>query len=87
MFLHLCVILFTGGGPGPSMHHRGVSVQGVSFQRGLCLGGSLPRGGLYQGDPPYGNARAVRILLEYILVISSVFLPSCIMYDTSTYHC
>ena len=67
------------------MHHRshdrgeGVSVQGegVSVQRG---GGSLSRmvsvgGGVsVQGvsvkeTPPYGNERAVRILLECILVL------------------
>ena len=82
MFLHLSVILFTVGGvsvPACTTGHmtRGVSVQGG----GLCLGGSLSRGvsvqggwGLCQGDPlprqrpPYGNERAVRILLECILV-------------------
>ena len=47
MLLHLSVILFTWG----------VSVQGVSVQRGLC-----------QGDPPYSKEQAVRILLECILV-------------------
>ena len=73
MFLHLCVILFTGfvegGGfcPGGSLSGRGslsggFSVQGVSVQGGLCPGGSL------SGRPPYGNMRAVRILLECILV-------------------
>ena len=46
---------------------------------GVCLstrkgGGSLSRAaglgrGLCQGDPPYGKERAVRILLERILVI------------------
>ena len=41
----------------------GVSVQaGVSVRGGLCQGDSLDR------DPPYGNERAVRILLECILV-------------------
>ena len=39
-------------------------------------GGSLSRGvffqgGLCQGDPPYGNVRLVRILLECILVCGS----------------
>ena len=50
MFLHLCVILFTG---------RGISVQGVSVQGGLCQGDS----------PPYGKVWAVRILLECFLVL------------------
>ena len=153
MFLHLSVLLFTGGlcpegslsngslslgglqgvsvlghlcpegslsrglcpgglCPGVSLS-RGVSVQGVSVQRGhqrslswgslsstslsmgvsvqghlcpegslsrgsLSLGisrgslswGSLSRGGLCQGDhPAYGKERAVRILLECILVM------------------
>ena len=50
MFLHLSVILFTGGGV------------------------SLQDGGLCQWDrPPYGNVRAVRFLLECILV-SDAFL-------------
>ena len=31
---------------------------------GLCLGGGV----LCQGDPPYGNMQAVRILLECIFV-------------------
>ena len=62
MFLHLCVILFTGG-LCPSMHHRshnqgavcpggsvqvGVSVQG-SLSGGLCPGGSLSKGVSVQG--------------------------------------
>ena len=71
MFLHLCVILFTGG----------VSVQGVSVQGGSVYGGFCPLvsvwGSLSEGSlsgrlpgqtPPYGNERAVRILLECILV-------------------
>ena len=42
-----------------------------SVQRGLCPGGPLSRGGLYQGDPPplYSNVRVVRILLECTIVI------------------
>ena len=50
MFLHLSVILFTGGRSlfqhAPRHMTRGVSVQGVSVQGGLCPGGSLSRGGL-----------------------------------------
>ena len=61
MFLHLCVILFTGGGGEglcPSMHHRSHE-QGWSLSReglcpeevsdwgggSLCPGGSLSKGG------------------------------------------
>ena len=64
MFLHLSVILFTG----------------VSVQGGHCVG--VPdQGGLCQGDlpqpPPYGYVRAVRILLECILVTKkTVVSPS-----------
>ena len=62
---------------------QGVSVQGGLCPGGLCLGFSLQgglysgeslskgvsvQGGLCQGDPPYSNARAVRILLECILI-------------------
>ena len=51
MFLHLCVILFTGGvsvqGVSGSLSSgEWVSVQGpgVSVQGDICLGGSLSRG-------------------------------------------
>ena len=55
---------------------QGVSVQGVSLQRGVSVQGFLcpeggwvsVRGGLCQRDPLYGKERAVRILLECILV-------------------
>ena len=64
MFLHLSVILFTGGGLCPSMHHRSHDQGGlsggslsreVSVQRGLCLEGGSLSGGLCRGnkgDPP-----------------------------------
>ena len=45
--------------PGSGLCPRVVSVWGVSLWGGLC-----------EGDPPNGNERAVRILLECILVIS-----------------
>ena len=48
MFIHLCVILFTGG---------------ISVQGGLCPGGGgvCVQGGLCQGDPPqYSYVRVVR---------------------------
>ena len=51
MFLHLSVILFTGGGGPLSM---GVSVQGVSVQGILSLGGSLSRG-LFSGGSLSGG--------------------------------
>ena len=56
MFIHLSVILFMEGG-------------GISVQGGLCLGGLCP-GRFLSGRPPplYGYVRAVRILLECILV-------------------
>ena len=68
MFSHVFVCphvesLFTWWGSlsrGVSVH--GVSVQGVSVQWGLCPGGLCP------GGTPYGNTRAVRILIECILV-------------------
>ena len=53
--------LYPGGasGQGVSLSMGGVSVQGGLYPRG---GGSL------SGRHPYGNVRAVRILLECILV-------------------
>ena len=41
MFLHLCIILFTGGG--------GFCIQGVCIWA-VCLWGCLHRGGPYPGD-------------------------------------
>ena len=71
--LYLSVILFTGGGlcPGGSLPKGSLS-RGVSDQVwGLCPEGLLcPGGGLCQGDLPYGYVRAVRILVECILVFS-----------------
>ena len=67
----------------PNMHHRPYKLDKLSSLSGggLCLGvsggslsggsltrGSLTRGVSVRGDPPYGNERAVRILLECILV-------------------
>ena len=63
---------------------RGVSVQGGLSLGGLCCGmGDLCLGrGLCHGDPPpppYGNVRAVRILLECILVsFYYFFLEFCL---------
>ena len=61
---------FLSGGAGSlsrGVSVWGVSVQGVPVQGGLCLGGLCP-GGLCHGDSLYSNERAVRILLECILV-------------------
>ena len=70
----MSVILFTGGrGLCPRGFCSGaVSVQGVSVQRGgLCPGESLSGGSLCQGRlPPHSEERAVRILLECILVMA-----------------
>ena len=79
MFSHVSVILFTGGGlslslgglglcPWGGSPSWGVSVQGGLCPGGLCLGGLCLGGGLCHGDTPYGNERAVRFLLECILV-------------------
>ena len=84
MFLHLSVILFTGwgacmaGGVRSSpcvargrgcMHGRGACVAGGGMHGrgagGMCSGGCAWQGGMH-GPPPH--ARAVRILLECILV-------------------
>ena len=84
MFLHLSVILFTGGFsvqgglcPGVSLF-RGVSVWGGSLSRGSLSRRVSVRGVSVQGvsfqaisvmeTAPYGNVRAVCILLEFILV-------------------
>ena len=46
-----------------------VSVQGSSVQGGLC-----PGWGSVRENPPYGNERAVRILLECILVVKCGYI-------------
>ena len=61
--------------PGGGSLSRKVSVQGVYAQEGVSIcrasvqGGSLSKGGSLSERPPYGNMRAVRILLECILVL------------------
>ena len=64
MFLHLCVILFTGG-VGSLSRGFGSLSRGMVFvqARSLSLGVSVR-----EFLPPNGNMRAVRILLECILV-------------------
>ena len=49
---------------------RGISVRG-SLSRGSLSRGVFVQGCLCQGDPPCGNERAVRILLECILVFTT----------------
>ena len=69
--LGLCLGVSVWGSLSRESLSREVSVQGVSVQGGLYLGvsvqgGFLSRGSL-SGRPPYGNERAVCILLECIL--------------------
>ena len=106
MFLHMSVILCTGGRglcimslpvwlPGPMfllqvfvsgpMFLPGVSVQGVSVQGGLYPCGLCPgcpgserevfARETLRKRPPYGKERAVRILLECILVMAVCLVP------------
>ena len=74
---------------------RGVSIQG-SLSRGSLSGGSLFRGisacwvsvhgGLCHGDTLYGNERAVRILLECILVFHSFIHSSLPLFIRNGFH-
>ena len=65
MFLHLSVILFTGDGLCPSMHHKS-NDQGGSLSSEVSV-----RETPQTGTSPYGKERAVRIPLECILVLST----------------
>ena len=88
MFLHLCVIMFTGGVGlclGMSLSRGclcpgglclGVSVWG-SLSRGLCVQGDMCSAWSLSGRPPYGNVWAVHILPECILVYKYNFLAFC----------
>ena len=70
MFLHLCVILFTLGGSalevgcilGGGLHPG----EGVCIQGGICIHHRIRR--------DTANVRAVRILLECILVYSKIIV-------------
>ena len=96
MFLHVCVILFTGGWCYPSMHCRWYPSMPCSRSpgRGACSwGGSAPKGGSAPGGsaprgawwrPPLGQLlRAVHILLECILVWTAEAWN--FMFSTHTY--
>ena len=81
MFLHLSVILFTGG----------VSVQGVSVQGDpqttIQLGaGSTHPTGMHSGSPPppYTEVQAVGILQECILVLL-IFDAQCEQHTKFSY--
>ena len=80
--------------PGGSL---GGSLGGSVSKGGLCPGeplskGSLSRESMCGGvschrDPPYDNERALRILLEYILVINCFTynkLPTCALLEISS---
>ena len=72
MFLHLSVILFTGGGGFPACI-TGHMTRGVCIQGGLHLGGSALGWGVVKTPSPgilWDTVKewAVRILLECILV-------------------
>ena len=74
MFLHLSVILVTGGflsKAGAGCLSRRVSVEGGA----LCPGGGSVQGVSVQGDPRTVKERAVRILLECILVYRKIHNP------------
>ena len=69
MFLHPCVILFTGGSvSGGSV--SGGSLSGGSLSKGVSVRGSLSRG---SRPPLYSDVWVVHILLECILVLMSSF--------------
>ena len=66
--LCLCLgSLHPGGSLSRGVSAQGVFVQGISVQGGLC--------------PPYGNERAVRILLECILVLILILLTLVEFFD------
>ena len=70
VFLHLSVMLFTGGGGGlwlPRLDQGDMHSWGEFASRGVCIGGLHP-GGRPPGIP-WGtvNEQEVRILLECIL--------------------
>ena len=74
---HLCVILFTGGGLSLSQHAPQVTSPGDLCPGRVSVhgGGSLSRGvsvretSRTETSSPYSNERAVRILLECILLL------------------
>ena len=86
IFLHLSVILFTGGClvpggllPGGGGTWSGVGVPGLgwgAWSRVVCSQGGVPGLGVAWGDPPgWLLLRAVRILLECILIDTNAPAP------------
>ena len=74
VFTHVCDSVHGGGAQSLSRCPGGGSVRGISVLGGLCPGGLCLEGDLCPGGvchvcPPYGNERAVPILLECILVL------------------
>ena len=62
MFLHLCVILFTGL---PSMHHRShdqgsASGEGLHPGGGVCIKGAGSASGGWAESPQYYRIRSIR---------------------------
>ena len=70
MFLHLSVILFTGGLCPGGLCLGGLCPGGLYPGVGLCRGGSLS--GRLPSPPAYSYVRVERILLECILVLNSI---------------
>ena len=62
--------------------------RGVCPQGDLCLWYHVPSGGLPDRDflPPYGKQRAVRILLECILVVDFLMQIFTFVISTSVYY-
>ena len=57
---------------GPMFHLGGCLCPGVSIQEGGLCSGGLCQGDRPDSDPTYGDERAVRILLEYFLVVQLI---------------
>ena len=74
----LCVEGSLSRGVSVGVFVQGSLSRGVCIQGGLGPEGSLSREGVPVSSHPYGNVRAVRILLECILV--------CQYVDTVTFH-
>ena len=78
IFLHLFVILFTGGSaPGEGLLQGGACSRGSACSRGCLLQGGACSWGVPGGEPPgWLLLQTVHILLECILVLLH-FYPNC----------